>query len=44
MTASTSLSRSDALPADYPQFLADVKARPDLLVPYVLTTSNSLLD
>ena len=27
MTASTPLHRSDALPADYPQFLAEIKAR-----------------
>jgi hypothetical protein len=27
-----------------PQFPAEIKARPDLLIPYVLTTSNSLLD
>ena len=32
--------RSDALPADYPQFLAEIKARLDPLIPYVLTTSN----
>jgi len=40
MNASTPVPRSDTLPADYAQFLAEIKARPDLLIPYVLTTSN----
>jgi len=37
------IHRSDPLPADYLQFLAEIKARPDPLIPYVLTTSNYLL-
>ncbi len=39
MTCSAPLRRSDALSADYPQFLAEIKARADPL-PHVLTTSN----